>query len=488
VAIIGAGFGGVAASVALRRAGIEHVLLERAGDLGGTWRDNSYPGCRCDVPSNLYSYSFALNPEWSHTYPAQAEIWEYLRSTASRLGVVERIRFDHEVTGACWDEAAGRWRIDTSHGPWTADVLVAAAGPLSEPSIAPLPGLDHFKGAVFHSAAWDHEHDFTGERVAVIGNGASAVQFVPRLREVAARLVLFQRTPAWVLPHSDRPVQAWERRLYRRLPALQRLVRWRDYWVRELVVFRLLRDARRVDPIRRLALQHLERQVADPELRRRLTPTYAPGCKRLLLSNDFYPSLAADNVELVTDAISEVRGRSIVTADGVERPVDTLVMATGFRITNHPVFERLRGRDGRSLTETWRETGAQAYLGTTVAGFPNLFLLGGPNTVIGHTSFLVILEAQVRYVLAAMKAMERRRLSSVDVRPEVQASYNAEVRRLLAPTVWNAGGCASWYLDAHGRNTTLLPEFTWRFVLRTRSFDPRDYELEPGPRRGELVS
>ena len=479
VAIIGAGFGGIGLSIALDREGVDHVVFERAEEVGGTWWANTYPGCRCDVPSHLYSFSFAPNPEWTHTYSEQGEILAYLRRCAERFGVLPRIRFRHEVREARWDHAAQRWRIETSAGPWTAEVLVVAAGGLSEPSTPDLPGLDRFRGAVFHSGAWSHDHDLTGERVAVVGTGASAVQLVPGIQPRVGRLHVFQRTPGWVLPHSNRPIRRWERALYRRLPFLQRLVRLGIYWTRELIVLGMVKNPRYMEPIRRIALKHLRRQVPDEALRERLTPTFSPGCKRLLPSNDFYPALTAGNVELVTDAIREVRPGAIVTADGVEREVDAIVLATGYRATNHPVYERLRGRDGRSVTDTWRETGAQAYLGTTIAGFPNLFVLTGPNTGIGHTSLVVMIEAQIRYVIGALRAMRARGLGAVEVRREAQDAFNVDLQRRMVRTVWNAGGCASWYLDEAGRNTTLWPDFTWRYRLRLRRFDVAAYLLEP---------
>jgi len=477
VLVIGSGFAGLGTSIALEREGIDHVVLESADDLGGTWRDNRYPGCKCDVPSHLYSFSFALNPEWSSTYSSQPEIWAYLRRCAERFGVLPRIRFGTRVLEARWVERAQRWRVDTSAGRWTADVVVTATGGLSVPSVPDLPGLDRFAGTVFHSACWDDAHPLDGERVAVIGTGASAIQLVPSIQSRVGRLLLFQRTPAWVLPHGDRPIRDWERSLYRRLPAAQRLVRAGIYWSRELLVLGLCKDRRWMEPVRRLATGHLERQVPDPALREKLRPAFAPGCKRLLVSNDYYPALSNDNVDVVTDAIAEVGDRWIRTADGAEHPVDTIVLATGFRVTDNPTFEHLRGRGGRSLAETWREAGMQAYLGSTVAGFPNLFLVTGPNTGIGHTSLVVMIEAQVRYVLDALRTMRRRDVAEIEVRPEAQEAFNDELQRRMRRTVWNAGGCASWYLDSRGRNTTLWPDFTWRFRRRTRRFDAAAYEL-----------
>ncbi len=491
VAVIGSGFAGLAMSVELQKQGIEHVLLERAGELGGTWRDNRYPGCRCDVPAHLYSFSFALNPDWSESYAPQPEIWAYLRSCAVRFGVLPRIRFGAEVREARWDGAARRWVIDTAAGRWTADVLVSGSGGLSEPAMPDLPGLDSFAGPLLHSACWTPDQGFGSQRVAVIGTGASAIQIIPELQPRVARLHVFQRTPAWVLPHTGRPISPRKRALYRRFPAAQRLVRWGIYWLRELIVIGMVKDPRLAEPIRRLAIRHLERQVPDPSLRARLMPRFAPGCKRLLLSNDYYPALTRPNVELVTEPIRCVTPRGLVTTGGVEREVDAIVLATGFRVTDNPFARRVRGRHGRSLAEVWA-SGQQAYRGTTVAGFPNLFLLVGPNTGLGHTSVVFMIEAQVRYIGDALRVMRKRGLAAIDVREDVQERYNAEIQRRLERTVWNTGGCASWYLDAQGRNTTMWPDFTWKYHLMMRRFDLDSYRAErsasPSLGSGQITS
>ena len=477
VAIVGTGFAGLGAAIALDRAGIEHTILERADDVGGTWRDNRYPGCRCDVPSHLYSFSFAPNPEWTETYSPQPEIFRYLRKVAEEHGAIERIRFGHEVRDARWDAGAQRWRLDTAAGPMTADVVILGNGPLAEPAIPDIPGLESFAGTMFHSATWRSDHDLRGERVAVIGTGASAIQFVPEIQPLVASMKVFQRTPPWVLPHRNRRITDLERFVYRRLPLAQRLVRGLVYWSRELFVTGMLRNAKSLEAMEKLARRQLEEQVTDPELRARLTPDYRPGCKRLLLSNDYYPSLQEPNVEVVTEKIIEIRPDAVVTADGQVHQVDTIIFGTGFHVTDNPVAERVRGVDGRTLAEHWSETGAQAYLGTSVPDFPNLFLLAGPNTGIGHTSLVVMIEAQLRYIVDALRVMDERGATSVNLRRPVREAWTHEVQRKAAKTVWNTGGCASWYLDAEGRNTTLWPDYTFRFVKRTRRFDPASYEL-----------
>ena len=479
--IVGSGFSGLGMAIKLKQAG-EHdfVLLERAREVGGTWRDNTYPGCRCDVPSHLYSFSFAPNPGWSSTFSSQPEILDYLRACAGRYGVMQHVRFHHDLLGADWDEESQLWWLDTSKGEMTAEVLIAGQGPLSDPSIPDLPGLDSFEGAAFHSARWDHDHELDGERVAVIGTGASAIQIVPAIQPRVGTLHVFQRTAPWVVPHPNRPLSRFERGVYRLLPPAQLAMRAGVYWSRESFVlqFRHRRFGRLVE---RMALKHLREQVPDPELRRKLTPSYAMGCKRILPTNEWYPALTKPNVELVTDTIRDVRPRSIVTADGTEREIDTIIFGTGFHVTDIPIARQIRGRDGRALADAW-DGSPEAYKGTAVAGYPNLFFLVGPNTGLGHNSIVFMIESQIAYVMEALRAMRRHGARTLEVRPAAKAAYNAEVQGMTEGTVWVTGGCASWYIDRNGRNSTLWPTFTWPFRRRTRSFDEAAYALAgPGP-------
>lgn len=476
VAIIGGGFGGIGIAIRLRQSGIEDfVILERAADIGGTWRDNSYPGCACDVESHLYSFSFALNPEWSRGFSPQPEIQEYLKRCADDFGVMPHVRLQHEVRSATWDDAAQRWIIETSRGRFVAAALVMASGALSDPVIPPLPGLDRFTGEVFHSARWNHDFGLAGRRVAVVGTGASAIQFVPRIQPLVGALHLFQRTPPWILPQRNGRFGERTRRLFRRLPLVQRLLRARIYAQHELY---LLGFRGRVVPklVERAARRHLRRAVPDPVLRAKLTPTYRIGCKRVLLSNDYLPALTRSNVEVVTSGVAEIRERSIVGGDGVERPVDAIIFGTGFQPTEPPLAPCIRGRDGRSLAEAW-EGSPKAYVGTTVAGFPNFFVLMGPNTGLGHTSVVYMIEAQIEHVLAVLAHARRHGAAAVEPRPEAQAAFVADVQRRMRGMVWVAGGCASWYLDATGRNSTLWPDFTWRFRRRATRLVPSDYAL-----------
>ncbi|GAA1423268.1 flavin-containing monooxygenase [Catellatospora coxensis] len=476
IAIIGAGFGGIGAAIRLRGAGHRDFLVfDRGDEVGGTWRDNSYPGCACDVPSHMYSFSFARNPGWSRSFSPQPEIWAYLRRCAD--GVRPHLRLGHEVRAAAWDPEARLWRIDTSHGAYTAQILVAAGGPLTEPSIPDLPGLPDFRGETFHSARWRHDLDLTGRRVAVIGTGASAIQFVPQIAPRVGALTLFQRTPAWVLPRRDRRISAAERRLFRSAPFTHWLLRAGVYWGRELQATAFLRPAL-MRFGQAMARRHLRRSVADPVLRERLTPSYTMGCKRVLLSNDFYPALDRANVDLVTEPITRVTAGGVVTADGREHPADTLVFGTGFHVTDLPMARTIRGADGRTLAEHWAG-GMHAFRGVAVTGFPNLFLLLGPNTGLGHNSVVFMIECQLTYLLGALRHLDTAGVTAIEPRPDAQRAYNAALDRAMDGTVWTSGGCRSWYLDASGRNSTLWPGYTWSYWLRTRRFDAAAYRAVP---------
>ncbi|HEU0301235.1 MAG TPA: NAD(P)/FAD-dependent oxidoreductase, partial [Longimicrobium sp.] len=373
ILIVGSGFGGLGTAIRLKQEGMhDFVVLERAGDVGGTWRDNTYPGCACDVQSHLYSFSFAPNPGWSRTFSPQPEIQEYLRRCARDFGILPHIRFHHEVLGGAWDDDARRWRIESSHGSFTARFVVMATGALSDPVIPALPGLEGFQGRAFHSARWDHGYELRGRRVAVLGTGASAIQLVPHVQRQAARLCVFQRTPPWILPQHERALSPRTQRLFRRFPAAQRAVRGGIYLAREALV-PAFRHPAAMRMIQRVALRHLRKSIPDPALRGTLTPDWTLGCKRVLLSNDYLPALAQPNVEVVTERIAEVRAHAIVTADGVEREVDAIIFGTGFQATDPPLAHRLRGRDGRTLSEVWAGS-PRGHLGTTFAGFPNLFM------------------------------------------------------------------------------------------------------------------
>jgi cation diffusion facilitator CzcD-associated flavoprotein CzcO len=479
VAIIGSGFAGIGMAAQLKRAGVHDlVVLERDDALGGTWRDNSYPGAACDVPSHLYSFSFAPNPGWSRSFSPQPEIWAYLRKVAADEKVTGHIRFGHEVTAARWDPAGSLWHLDLrGDRHLTARFLVSAAGPLADPLIPDLPGLASFAGTVFHSATWDHQHDLTGRKVAVIGTGASAIQFVPQIQPRAGQLDVYQRTPPWIIPRRDRAITPAEQWLFRHLPVTQKVARTSIYWARESYALGFVKRPGIMRAVERISVRHLHRQVRDPLLRAKLTPGYRMGCKRILLSSDFYPALTQPNVSLVTDGIAEIRDKSVITRDGTERETDTIIFGTGFHVTDFPVAQRIWNGAGVSLAQQWTSPRPDAFRGTTAPGFPNLFVLTGPNTGLGHNSQVFMIEAQIRYVVSAVRHTRQRGAVRVEVRPGAQAAYDRELQRKMKNTVWVTGGCRSWYLDSAGRNVTLWPDFTWAFAWQTRRFDPASYDV-----------
>jgi cation diffusion facilitator CzcD-associated flavoprotein CzcO len=480
VAVIGTGFAGLGMSIELLRVGIEDfVVFERASSVGGTWRDNTYPGCACDVPSHLYSLSFAPNPDWSRSFSPQPEIWAYLKRTAERSGVLPHVRFDCEVTDARWNDDDKHWILQTPQGEFRSRVLIAGIGGLIEPKSPDVPGLSGFGGEVFHSARWNHDYDLEGKRVAVIGTGASSIQFVPKIQPKVAELHLFQRTPAWIAPRADRRISERRKRLYRRFPVTQRLSRSMIFWAREALGYAFIKNPKAMRLVERAAKRHIANQVDDPELRRKLTPDYTFGCKRALISNDFYPAVAKPNVELLTEGLAEVRGNTVIGSDGTEREVDAIILGTGFDVTGFPGAAIIHGRDARSLTELW-DGSPSAHRCTTVHGYPNFFILGGPNFGTGHMSAVQMVEHQYSYVLDALAQIDRDGIASFDVRLDAQQRFIAEIDRKMAATVWTIGGCQSWYVDRTGRNSTLWPDWTFEHAKATERFDPAEYEVEGG--------
>jgi len=480
VAVIGAGFGGLGAGYRLRQAGVtSFAILERAEAVGGTWRDNSYPGCTCDVPSHLYSFSFAPNPEWSRSFSRQPEIWRYLEDVTDRFGLRRHIHFGTEVVRAAWDPATARWRVQTSRGDLTADLLISAAGPLSEPLLPDIPGLAEFPGPVFHSARWDSGADLAGQRVAVVGTGASAIQIVPEIQPVVGELVLFQRTPAWVMPRRDHPISAATRWLYRRAPAAQRVARLGIYLSRESTVTGFVKRPWLLRLAQRGAQRHLARSVPDPRLREKLTPSYVMGCKRILLSNDYYRALTKPNATVVASGLAKIDGSTLIAQDGASHDVDALVFATGFHATDPPIATRIFGAEGVSLAQAWGGD-MRALRGTTVHGFPNLCVVFGPNTGLGHTSVIHIIESQLNYIVDYLATLDRSKAAALDAKESAQDRWCADIERRMGATVWSTGGCVSWYLNAAGRNPTLWPASTLRFRRELRRVDPGEYELIHG--------
>lgn len=486
--IVGAGFAGLCAAIRLQEDGeTDFLVVEKAADVGGTWRDNTYPGAACDVPSQLYSFSFAPNPDWSMSFSPQPEIYAYLKRVAERSGTLDRFVFRTRMEDAAWDEETQQWRtrVVGPDGERTiaSTTLVVGAGGLSEPKLPDIEGIESFEGELFHSARWDHDVDLAGKRVAVIGTGASAIQIVPEVQKTLAatggHLDVYQRTAPWVIPRNDRRYSRLEKAALAHVPGLQRLYRTGIYWAREAYVPAFTLAPKIALPAKKAALANINRGIEDPVLRAKVTPTFEIGCKRILISNTYYPALAADDVELVTDRISKVTGDAIVTADGTERPVDVLIVATGFYTTELPITEHVTGRDGRTLADVWRGTGMAAYKGTTVPGFPNYFMIVGPNTGLGHSSMVFVIESQVQYLRDAVRTMRREGHGAVEPSRRAHDAWNADLQRRMRRTVWNTGGCQSWYLDAHGRNTVLWPKSTVTFRRQLARFDAEAYDARP---------
>lgn len=475
VAIVGSGFGGLGAAIRLRNAGIQDLaIFERANDLGGTWRDNVYPGCRCDVHSDLYSFSFAPNPSWSNTYSYQPEIQEYLQGVASSFGLRDLIRFGTDVADITFEATSRQWRLRTNQGEFFARCVILATGGLAELKLPDIPGLIDFEGTVMHTARWDYHVKISDRRVGIIGTGASSIQVVPQIAPLVASLTVFQRTPSWVLPHQGHPVRERTQRVFARLPLAQRILRAWRYWRNELMVLGFVKDPTRMKVAETLSREHLERQIADPFLRERLTPTYRLGCKRVLISNNFYPTFERDNVALVTDPITSIEARGVRTADGRLHELDVLVAATGFYVTDNPMAEKVHGLGGISLSDAFQK-GLAHYKGTSFPGFPNFFMLGGPNTALGHSSILFMHESQLNYATAAIRvALKGHAL--IEPKAHVARRWTRDVQAKLPSTVWGSG-CSSWYLNAEGRNTTIWPDFTFVFRRATKRFNRRDHEI-----------
>ena len=477
VAIIGAGFGGIGMAIKLREAGIEDfIMLERASNLGGTWRDNNYPGCACDVASHLYSFSFETNPDWSRVFSPYNEIQAYLLRTADKYGIRPFIRFNSEVSEAHFDEARCLWEVRTKDGAsFKAHHLVSATGPLSKPVYPDIEGLNLFQGKAFHSSRWDHDYELAGKRVACIGTGASAIQFIPQIASRVKELKVFQRTAPWVLPRFDRGYTGIEKKLFRLIPPWHRLFRWITYWRHESFGFGIIGYRFANELMQKLGRWHLRRQVADEALREKLKPGFQIGCKRILISDDYYPALTRDNVEVINRGVSKITNKAVVDADGVAHEVDVIIYGTGFAATDFLTPMKVYGRDGTELMQHWSEH-AQTFLGINVSGYPNLHLLLGPNTGLGHNSVVFMIEAQIDYILKAIERTRTQQRVALDVKKASQEKFDRDIQAQLRDTSW-LSGCQSWYLDANGRNTTLWPGFSLSYWWRTRSFEPADYEI-----------
>lgn len=476
VLIIGAGFAGVGLAIQLRKRGIDDFLvLEKAASVGGTWRDNHYPGAACDVPSHLYSYSFEPKTDWSRKFAPQAEIVAYIQHCVDKHQLAGKIRCNTEVASAEFEQASGLWRVIGKDGQhYLAQALVSACGQLNQPAYPRIPGLESFAGEAFHSARWNHAYDLAGKRVAVIGTGASAIQFVPEIVPKVQHLTLFQRSAAYVISKPDRAYKRWELALLRRWPWLQQIDRGLKYVQHEVRALAFIHFPVLMKLFQFSFQRHLAAAIADPERQRQLQPDYPLGCKRILISNDYFPALAQGNVEIVNQAIQSITAHGVVTTDGREHPVDALIYGTGFAATDFLAPMQIKGLGGVELNQAWRD-GAEAYKGISVSGFPNLFLLYGPNTNLGHNSILYMLESQFAYVLNCLGALQQQGLRYMDVKPQVQQRFNQHLQQVIRHSIWEQG-CTSWYKNAAGKNTNNWPGFTFTYRQQTRHLELADYD------------
>ncbi len=477
VAIIGSGFSGLCVGIQLKKSSQnDFLILEKSQNVGGTWRDNSYPGAACDIPSHLYSFSFEPNPDWTRVYPVQAEIESYMNHCADKYALRSHLLFGTEVKSITYQDITNRWLITSDSGAQiNARVVVSGTGGLSRPSIPKISGLESFAGKVFHSSRWDHEYDLRGKNVAVIGTGASAIQFVPEVIPLASQLTLFQRTPAWVVPKRDGAYSPEQRSRFKRFPFLQHINRTLIYWQHE---FRALFFTQFPSLLKRLepkVRSYINYQLKSPELQKKMTPNYTFGCKRILLSNNFYKSLNEPNALVITKSITEITPTGIKTQDGITHPADTIIFGTGFLVADAGLPFPVKGIKGLDLGNIWTK-GSSAYLGCTVPEFPNLFLMTGPNTGLAHNSMIVMIEAQTKYIMSALKQMKKHNVKSYNLRPESLISYNQTINHRMAKTVWSIGGCKSWYISSNGRNETLWPGFTFEFILKSKNFNPNLYD------------
>ncbi|MBS1614012.1 MAG: NAD(P)/FAD-dependent oxidoreductase [Bacteroidetes bacterium] len=474
--IIGAGFAGMCMAIKLKQAGFHNfVILERNKQLGGTWYDNHYPGAACDVQSHLYSFSFEPNANWSRMFGPQQEILQYMEHCATKYELRQHFQFNTTVTSATFNDTTNTWTVTDAQGNnYTAKAVIGCSGGLSQPAMPDIKGMDTFEGKTFHSAQWDNSYDLKGKRIAIIGTGASAIQIVPAIAEEVKDLLLFQRTPPWIMPKPDRKMRSWEMKLFKALPFTQSLFRGYLYWVHEAMAAGFVTNPAILRLAQGISKRHLKKAVKDEALRAKLTPTYTMGCKRILLSNNYYPALTRSNVQVLNNGIAEINTIGVKTIDGTQHDVDAIIYATGFHAADGVMAFDIKGKNGLDIHQAWQQ-GAEAYLGTTVAGFPNLFLIVGPNTGLGHSSMILMIEAQVQYIMEGIKAMRTNKWKTVEVKPEVQQQYNETIHRELAKTVWQSGGCVSWYQNKNGKNVTLYPGYTFTFMRRTKRFEADKY-------------
>ncbi len=480
IVIIGTGFSGMGAAMKLLAAGREDfVVLEKAQDVGGTWRDNTYPGCECDIPSHMYSFSYELNSDWTKSFSGQAEIWAYMRKVADEQGIRPYIDFGVEVTGASWDHDRQRWTIRTMGGDdYEARFVIAGVGGLHIPNIPDIAGADSFRRPHFHSAEWDHSIDLAGKKVAVIGTGASAIQFVPIIAQEVDQLTVFQRTAPWVLPKKDKPTPQWRKQLFEKVPGAQRAYRDALYWGLEARAIAFNGHLNVLPVAEKIVTGYLAKKIPDAGLRAQLTPDYRLGCKRVLQSNTYYPTFLRDNVDLNTDGVAEITADGVIDSNGVFHQADVIIYGTGFHVIDAFDYLDIKGKNGVDLASQFREGGVETYLGMMVSGFPNLAFMLGPNTALGHNSVVFMIEQQTKYVIRLLDEMDRRGAVAAEPTRQAQEEFNEEVQRLVEKGIWTQGGCTSWYLDSHGKNRTIWPKFTFQYWWETRKVDALDFAWE----------
>lgn len=486
VIIIGGGFAGLGAAIKMKEQGIEDfILLEKGDELGGVWRENTYPGCACDVPSALYSYSFEPNPKWSRVFAPQAEIKTYLQDVAAKHQIMPFVRLGHEALSATWSDQDGCWIIQTNQGEFRAQFSIMACGPMHEPVLPAVSGIENFAGEIFHSSRWRHDIDLTGKRVAVIGTGASAIQFVPQIQPQVSQLMVFQRTAQWILPKSDmnlpKPVQA----LFKLLPLTQQLMRGGVYGIFETINGGI-QSPTAMKQFQRLAKLHLQLTIKDPELRRKLTPDFIIGCKRILQSNNWYPALAQPNVRVIASGLAKVEGNTLIASDGSQCEADIIILGTGFEIAEPPIAKRVFNRFGQSMAEVWQGS-PEGYKGTMVADCPNGFLMFGPNVAVSSSAFIII-EAQLTHIMDALRQAIELDIQTIEPDPEKTAVYNEKIQAALQSTVWNKGGCQSYFLDRNGRNSVAWPWTTFKLREQLSAFNLAEYRLNHASEQQESVS
>lgn len=474
--VVGAGISGIAAAYEMNQAGYyDYIVLEKADRVGGTWRDNNYPGCGCDVPSALYSFSFAPSHKWSHLFAKQPEILSYLEEVAKTFDLNKKIQFNHELESAKWDQSKGIWSLETSKGLYQAKTVIFSTGPITEPSMPNLKGIETFKGEMFHSARWNHDYDLQGKRVAVIGTGASAIQFIPQVQPLAKELFVFQRTAPWVLPKADLDLNDTTKDLIKRFPVIQKT--WRNSIAQILNGINFgLRNPKVLKPINVLSRQLLKLQIKDQKLRKDVTPNFDIGCKRLLFANNYYPALQQNNVSLIPHGLVEIDANTVVSANGERHEVDVIIWGTGFEVSHPPIGKRVYDTDEKILSERWKDSSPEAYLGTSIDKVPNAFLVLGPNILV-YDSFIGIAEAQIRYIVDGLVKMKSNNIQYIQIKKAVLSKHNHLVQKHLKTTVFNAGGCKSYYLDANGRNFAAWPWSLKELKSQLKHMDLTHYSI-----------